>query len=232
MDQAIDIVVARVEEGRAQHGAAALVVTLNPEILMRSRTDAELHRIIAGAALIIPDGVGLVRALRRRGHRNVQRVTGVDLIEGYAPKAAALGHRIAMAGGAPGTAAEAARALVAKVPGLQVVLTDAGGPDQATADRLAAAGCDVVLAAFGGGRQEPFLETHLPAIGAAVGIGVGGALDFLSGRVRRAPVAVQRAGLEWAWRLLRQPWRWRRQLVLPRFWWLARREEAQARARH
>ncbi|HEV3123422.1 MAG TPA: WecB/TagA/CpsF family glycosyltransferase [Candidatus Dormibacteraeota bacterium] len=229
MDAAIDMVVAAVEAARAGRGSPALVVTLNPEILMRARADAELMRIIAGAALIVPDGVGLVRTLRRRGHPDAQRVTGVDLIVGYAPRAAALGHRVAMVGGAPGAAAEAARILESRVSGLQIVITDSGGPDRATAERLAASGCEVVLAAYGGGRQEPFLAAHLATSGAALGIGVGGAFDFLSGRVRRAPRMLQRAGLEWAWRLLRQPWRWRRQLALPGFWWLARREESRAR---
>ncbi|MCU1282841.1 MAG: hypothetical protein JWM53_6387 [bacterium] len=94
----------------------------------------------------------------------------------------------------------------------------------ATAERLRAAAPDAIFAAYGAGRQESFLAAHLTAIGAGVGMGVGGALDFLSGRVRRAPAPVRRAGLEWAWRLARQPWRVRRQAVLPLFWWLDRRE--------
>ena len=99
-------------------------------------------------------------------------------------------------------------------------------PTAATAVRLYEAQPDLVLAAFGAGRQEQFLERNLARIGAGAGIGVGGSLDFLAGRVRRAPSLVRRAGLEWAWRLAIQPWRVRRQAVLPVYWWLERREAA------
>jgi N-acetylglucosaminyldiphosphoundecaprenol N-acetyl-beta-D-mannosaminyltransferase len=93
-------------------------------------------------------------------------------------------------------------------------------------DGIGSAHPDLVLAAFGAGLQELFLARYLEAIDASVGIGVGGTIDYLSGRVRRAPVLLQRAGLEWAWRLGRQPSRLRRQSVLPRFWLLERREAA------
>jgi len=104
-----------------------------------------------------------------------------------------------------------------------------GPPGKATALELETAQPEVVLAAFGAGRQELFLDRYLGPIGAASGIGVGGALDFLAGRVRRAPSLVRRVGLEWAWRLTVQPWRVRRQSVLPVYWWLERREAAAER---
>ena len=210
-----------VDRGPEQGGA--MVVTLNPEILMRARREPDLAGWIGGAALIIPDGIGLVRVLRRRGLA-AERVTGVDLVEAYAPLAAARRHRLALCGAAPGVAAGAAATLTARFEGLQVVASDSGDPVAATAERLRTARPDVVLAAYGARLQERFLAEHLAATGAAVGIGVGGTLDFLSGRIRRAPAPLRRAGLEWAWRLLRQPWRWQRQSVLPVFWWLARRE--------
>jgi N-acetylglucosaminyldiphosphoundecaprenol N-acetyl-beta-D-mannosaminyltransferase len=101
-----------------------------------------------------------------------------------------------------------------------------GRPGKATASALEASKPDLVLAAFGGGRQELFLDRYLGSIGAAAGIGVGGSLDYLAGRVRRAPAGVRRLGLEWVWRLAIQPWRLRRQSVLPVYWWLERREAA------
>jgi len=97
------------------------------------------------------------------------------------------------------------------------------------AERLRAARPDVVCAAYGHGAQERFVGEHLAATGAAVGIGVGGSLDVLAGRVRRAPGVVQQAGLEWAWRLAREPRRLRRQSVLPVYWWRERREVGGAR---
>ncbi len=222
MESALDAVVGAARPERS--GAPLQVVTLNPEMVMRARRDPALGAIIEAAGLVVPDGIGLVLALRRRGHLDAGRVAGADLLERYAERAAPLGQRLALVGGAPGVAALAAAELERRHPGLRVVAADGGDPGTETADRLRAAAPDAVFAAYGAGRQESFLAAHLAAIGAGVGMGVGGALDFLSGRVRRAPAVVRRAGLEWAWRLARQPWRARRQAVLPLFWWLDRRE--------
>jgi len=226
MDGAVQALIRFVDEHRAGDAAPALVVTLNPEMVMRGRRDPQFRRAVESAALLVPDGIGIARALRRRGYPNAARVGGADLLAAYMPHAARLGHRLALAGARPGVAEEAAQRLTARYPNLQVVATDAGAPDAALARRLHDAHPDLVLAAFGAGLQELFLTRYLEAIDASVGIGVGGTIDYLSGRVRRAPVLLQRAGLEWAWRLGRQPSRLRRQSVLPRFWLLERREAA------
>jgi len=230
MQAAVRVLVGLVEDGR-QPGAGrpAVVITLNPEMVMRARHDARFRDIVESAALLVPDGIGLVRALRRRGHPEATRVGGTDLLLAYFPEAARLGHRVALAGAARGVAKLAAERLSRSHPGLQVVAADPGDPDVSLAGRLRQAGPDVVLAAFGAGRQERFLSENLAGIGAAVGIGIGGSLDYFAGRVRRAPQLVRRAGLEWAWRLARQPWRLRRQAVLPGYWWLERREAARMR---
>jgi N-acetylglucosaminyldiphosphoundecaprenol N-acetyl-beta-D-mannosaminyltransferase len=207
----------------------ALIITLNPEMVMHAQRDPAFATLLDHAALLVPDGVGIVNALRRRGHPVQQRVTGIDLLRAYAPHAAALGHRIALCGAAPGVAARAAAELMRETPGLRVVASDSGDPGPAVAERLQAARPDVVCAAYGHGAQERFLAEHLPKIGAAVGIGVGGALDVLAGKVRRAPAPVQKAGFEWAWRLAREPRRIRRQAVLPAYWWRERREAASLR---
>ena len=206
----------------------ALVVTLNPEMVMLARRDGEFASLLDSAALLVPDGIGIVRALRRRGHPQARRVGGADLITAYLPDAERRGHRIALVGGGPGVARAARDRMVAAQPRLLVVAASAGAPDAVTAARLRDSRPDIVLAAFGAGRQERFLAEHLDGIGAGAGIGVGGSLDFLAGRIRRAPAAVRRLGLEWAWRLAIQPWRIRRQAVLPVYWWLERREAARA----
>ncbi|MBJ7593928.1 MAG: WecB/TagA/CpsF family glycosyltransferase, partial [Candidatus Dormibacteraeota bacterium] len=107
--------------------------------------------------------------------------------------------------------------------GLDVV-ADGGDPTAATAARVGAGEPAVVAAAYGAGRQERFLREYLPAMYGRVGIGVGGTLDYLAGTARRAPALVRQAGLEWLWRLAQEPSRWRRQLALPQFWFLERRE--------
>ena len=203
----------------------ALVVTLNPEMVMRARRDPDFAATLEGAALLVPDGVGVVRALRRRGFRRAVRVGGADLLEAYLPHAVARGDRVALVGGVAGVADAAAAALRRRHPGLDVV-ADGGDPDAGTAARVAALGPALVCAAYGAGAQERFLRDHLRGIGAAAGIGVGGTLDYLAGRLRRAPALLRSAGFEWLWRLMLEPSRWRRQLVLPHFWWLERREVA------
>jgi N-acetylglucosaminyldiphosphoundecaprenol N-acetyl-beta-D-mannosaminyltransferase len=232
MDAAVRALVDAVERRRADDMTPpALVVTLNPEMVMLARRSPVFRATLESAALVVPDGIGLVRALRRRGHAEAERVGGADLISAYLPDAERRAHRIALAGGAPGVAAAARDHMVASHPALQVVAVNDGAPTRATAAMLGVSKPEVVLAAYGAGRQERFLEYTLGEIGASAGIGVGGALDFLAGRVRRAPLVVRRLGLEWAWRLALQPWRVRRQSVLPMFWLLERREaSAQARS--
>lgn len=201
----------------------AVVVTLNPEILMRARREPDFRDLLEAAALIVPDGIGLVRALHRRGYRHAVRVGGADLLEAYLPHAQRLRHRVALVGAGPGVAERAARVLERSFPGVDLV-ADGGDPTRETAQRVARTAPAFVAAAYGAGRQERFLRDHLGTMRGRVGVGVGGTLDYLAGTARRAPAPVRRAGLEWLWRLLREPSRWRRQLVLPQFWWLERRE--------
>jgi N-acetylglucosaminyldiphosphoundecaprenol N-acetyl-beta-D-mannosaminyltransferase len=223
----MDAAVRRLADLIGAHDASggAVVVTLNPEMVMRARREPDFARILESAALVVPDGVGLVRALRRRGFPQAVRVGGVDLVDAYTPQALERGERIALVGGAGDVASRAADQLRSRHPGLDVV-ADSGDPDFATAARVAEHSPQLLCVAYGAGRQERFLRDHLRTIGAAAGIGVGGTLDYLAGTARRAPRVVRSAGFEWLWRLALEPRRWRRQLVLPQFWWLERREVA------
>jgi N-acetylglucosaminyldiphosphoundecaprenol N-acetyl-beta-D-mannosaminyltransferase len=227
MDVAVKLIGAAVDDARAgkPRGSNGLVVTLNPEILMQARRRRQLAQVLEDAYLIIPDGAGLVTALRRRGFRKQRRVTGIDLVSSYLPQAEKLGHRVAFVGAAPGIAERAAELVRRKFPDLKLI-ADSGDPNPETVIRIRESRAEVVLAAYGGGVQEIFLEQHLGEMGAAVGIGVGGTLDYFAGAVKRAPKLVRDANLEWGWRLAMQPWRIKRQLVLPQFWWLERREAA------
>ncbi len=232
MATAVQTLVEMVERRRADATShPAVVVTLNPEMVMMARRSPAFSSVLESATLVVPDGIGLVRALRRRGHPEAERVGGADLIGSYLPEAERRAHRIALVGGAPGVAGAARDRMVEIHPALQVVAVSDGPPGGATASEVETARPEVVLAAFGAGRQELFLDRYLGPIGAATGIGVGGSLDYLAGGVRRAPAVVRRVGLEWAWRLALQPWRVRRQSVLPVYWWLERREAAALRVR-
>ena len=201
--------------------AARHVVTLNPEMVMAARVDSSLRAIIQAADLVVPDGAGVVWALRRAGARQVERIPGVDLLVALAERAAGRGWRVFLLGAAPGVAEEVARRLRARFPGLAIAGTYAGEPaiteDAHQAALVRASQAGMLFVAYGTPAQERWIARNRERLGAVVAIGVGGAFDLLAGRVLRAPLWMRRAGMEWAYRLWRQPWRWRRMLALPRF---------------
>jgi len=215
-DEAVARCVAFVADGRRS------VVTPNPEIVMAARADRALRHALARADLAIPDGGGLLLAARLWGQPFRAQVRGSDLTTRLLAEAATRGWRVFLLGGTPGVAEEAAIHSKARWPALRIVGTDAGRADEthdpATRDAIAAAGrVDLLLVAFGAPRQEGWLARNLSQLDVGVALGVGGTLDFLAGRVRRAPRPIRRAGLEWLFRLIVQPWRWRRQLGAARF---------------
>jgi N-acetylglucosaminyldiphosphoundecaprenol N-acetyl-beta-D-mannosaminyltransferase len=203
-----------------------VVTTPNPEFVMLARADPVFRAALARAALNIPDGIGLVLAARLAGDRLREHVQGTDLVLMLAAESARAGHRWFLLGGHDAVAARAADALRAQFPGLQVVGAEPGSPwssdDPETRRRIAAAQpVDVLLVAYGAPKQELWLDRNLAALGIPVGIGVGGVFNYLAGVAPRAPRWVRRLHFEWLHRLLTQPWRWRRQLVLPVFGALA-----------
>lgn len=216
MDEAMRRLVAFVEEGSPHQ-----VVTMNPEFIMRARVDKTFRAVLRRADLATADGAGLLLAARLLGFRLPQRVTGVDLIRHIVAEAASRGWRVFMLGAAPGVAEKAAVELRRVEPALHVAGTLAGSPSdvqfEAIRREIASARPHVLFVAFGAPAQDVWISRHQPVLRAPLAMGVGGAFDFLSGMKTRAPVWAQRAGLEWAYRLWREPWRWRRMLALPAF---------------
>ena len=222
MAQTLDGIAALIARHRANPDRpTAQLITLNPEMVMAARADPALRALIEGAALVVPDGIGVVWAARWRGWHLRERVTGIDLLAALAERAALRGWRILLLGGAPGVAEAAARELRAHHPSLIVSATHAGRSEPAAdawiTGRARASGADIVCVAFGVPAQEYWIARNQARMGAAVALGIGGALDMLAGRVPRAPCWMRHLGLEWAFRLWREPWRWRRMLALPRF---------------
>ncbi|MDI6869897.1 MAG: polysaccharide pyruvyl transferase CsaB [Bacillota bacterium] len=197
------------------------VVTLNPEIVMAARRRPALAEIIGQADLVTADGVGVVWAARRLGRPLPGRVTGADLVEALLEVGAQAGWHFYFLGAAPGVAEEAARAAVQRHPGLQVAGARHGyfpaGEAERVAREVAATAPDVLLVALGSPAQEEFIARHRRRLRAAVAIGVGGTLDVLAGRTRRAPAWLRRAGLEWLYRIARDPRRLKRALAIPAF---------------
>lgn len=198
------------------------VVTPNPEFVVTAQHNDAFREALRGAALAIPDGGGLLLAARLWGRPLREQVRGTDLVYRLAARGASAQRRWFLLGAAPGVADAAARVLGARYPGLRIVGTHAGSPraegDAETRAAVQAAGpVDVLLVAYGAPAQELWMARNVATLDVAVAIGVGGVLDYLSGRVRRAPRWLRELGLEWLFRLTTQPWRWRRQLALVQF---------------
>ena len=197
------------------------IVTVNTEFVMAAQKNIEFRQTINNAALVVADGIGVVWAPRFVGFPTPERITGTDTLIALAKRCAEKGFRLYLLGAAPGVAEQTGVCLQALAPGLQIAGTYAGTPalaeEDAIIERIHAANTDVLCVAYGAPSQELWIYRNLPRLPAAVAIGVGGAYDFLSGRQRRAPRAMQRIGLEWLYRLYREPWRWKRMLAIPHF---------------
>jgi N-acetylglucosaminyldiphosphoundecaprenol N-acetyl-beta-D-mannosaminyltransferase len=204
------------------------IATANPEFVMAAQQDASFGQVLAQADLCVADGVGLLWAARRLGAALPERVTGSDLTPLLARAAATHGWRLFLLGAAPGVAERTADILQQQSPGLRIAGVFAGSPAEVEApaivQRVVAAQPDVLLVAYGAPAQDLWIARHKAELGVPVMMGVGGAFDHIAGVQRRAPLWVQRIHLEWLFRLATQPWRWRRQLALPRFVWAVLRQ--------
>jgi N-acetylglucosaminyldiphosphoundecaprenol N-acetyl-beta-D-mannosaminyltransferase len=199
-----------------------VVTTPNPEFAMLARREHSFRAALDRASLNIPDGIGLVLAARLAGDQLREHVQGTDLVLMLAADSAKRGDRWFLLGGRGDVAERTARVLERDFPGLLVAGAMPGSPlvaeDVTSRSAILAAGqVDVLLVAYGAPKQEYWLDRNLVSLGIPVGIGVGGVFDYLSGSVPRAPRWVRRLHFEWCYRLISQPWRWRRQLVLPHF---------------
>jgi len=197
------------------------IITVNTEFVMEAQHNPAFHKAINEAALVLADGIGVVWGTHYIGTPTPERITGTDTLELVAKRCASLGYRLYLLGAAPGVAEAAAAHLQALAPGLQIADTYAGSPTSAEEDeiieRIRQAQADVLCVAYGAPAQDLWIQRNLSRLPASVAMGVGGAFDFLSGRQRRAPRTMQMLGLEWLYRLYREPWRWRRMLAIPRF---------------
>ena len=217
MLQSLDLIGAFVSQGREE---LKQVVTINPEGVWLAVKDPDLAGIIDNAALVTPDGNGILWAAERLGAPLRERVPGIELLENICRRGAEEGWSVYLLGAKPGVAEKAAERLCEKYPGLNVVGCDNGyfrDREEQAIDAIRKAGPDVLFAALGMPYQEQWLHRHRKKLGCAVAVGVGGSFDVLAGLVRRAPVMWQRLKLEWLWRLLSDPKRWRRYLVIPRY---------------
>ena len=203
---------------RSRGGAYA--VTPNAEILLAAQSDPALRAALDGAALSLPDGIGVLLAARILGTPIPQRIPGVDFALALLERMAGEGRSVFLLGARPGVADEAARRLCRSCPGLRIAGTQNGyfsaAQEETLIERINAASPDLLMVCLGSPKQELWMRRSAARLRVGLMIGLGGTLDVLSGRVPRAPACWRRCGMEWLYRLLRQPSRLPRVTPLPR----------------
>ncbi len=199
------------------------IVTPNPELLVIANGDKEYRGILNGARLALPDGIGVMMAAKLLGVTLMQRIHGVDLVESLCREASNRPITVGFLGAGPSVAEMTSECLVKKYPDLRVGLV-ADEWSKGLKDNKV----DILFVAFGSPKQEIWIANNLSILPAKVVIGVGGAFDFISGRVPRAPMFLRRIGLEWLFRLIIQPWRIKRQLSLIKVAYLVIKEKLKA----
>lgn len=200
-------------------GGTHYVVTPNAEFVQRAQKDETFQAALNGADLVLPDGIGVVYAAKILGRPLQGRVPGCDFAAQLCNWMAQNGKKLFLLGAKPGVAEQAAENLCKTYPGLIVCGTHDGyfKEDGPVVQVIREAGADVVFVCLGAPKQENWMIEHGDATGASFLIGLGGSLDVFAGTVKRAPEIWQKLGLEWLYRLLKQPSRIGRMAKLPLF---------------
>lgn len=199
--------------------AGQYVVTPNSEIVYACRDTAGLAKVLNQASLVLPDGIGVVYASKILGRPLKQKVAGIDFAARLAGELAKRGKSLFLLGAKPGVAEQAAERLKEQYPGLAVAGVHDGyfQEDGPVVTEIARSGADAVFVCLGAPRQEFWMASNGAATGAKILVGLGGSLDVFAGVSARAPDIWVRLGLEWLYRLIREPWRFKRMCRLPLF---------------
>lgn len=218
-DQWMEAIDSWIKQGSLQHH----VCTVNPEFMMIAQKDSIFAGVLKRASICVPDGVGLLWASKRLGEPIPQRVTGSDGVPRIAQEANERGWKLFFLGAGEGVAQKAADVLHEKHPNLQIVGIYGGSPSPDEEDKIVQmvndSGADILLVAYGAPKQDLWIARNLPRLKCKMAMGIGGSFDFIAGIVPRAPIWMQKNGLEWLYRLYLQPSRIGRMTRLPRFVW-------------
>jgi N-acetylglucosaminyldiphosphoundecaprenol N-acetyl-beta-D-mannosaminyltransferase len=197
----------------------AFIVAINPEKIIKAQEDPALMKLLNSADFQIPDGIGVILASKFKGGQIRERVTGIDMMLKLCETAAKHQKRIFLYGGKPGRADEAKVKLEEMYPGIQISGTLHGyeKDQQIVSQTINLSQADIIFVAMGSPAQENWIIANKDSLHPSVYQGVGGSFDVISGKIERAPESFQKLGLEWLYRLMKEPWRIKRQAVLPLF---------------
>ncbi len=206
---ALKLTLQRLQENNNTH-----IVTINPEIIQAGSKDEELKTILKSADLTIADGVGVMLALKLSGVKDASRIPGVDFAFNLLKEAAKLNYPVALVGSKDEIINKACENLKLKIPDLNITYCHNGffdkNEESIIQQEIIRTSPKIVLVAMGGKKQEMFIKDLKDKIEGCVFIGVGGSFDVWSGYVKRAPVVFQKLGLEWLYRVISQPSRFKR----------------------
>jgi N-acetylglucosaminyldiphosphoundecaprenol N-acetyl-beta-D-mannosaminyltransferase len=197
----------------------AFIVAINPEKIIKAQEDESLRKLLNSADFQIPDGIGVILASKFKGGQIRERVTGIDTMLKLCETAAKHEKKVFLYGGKPGRADDAKVKLEEMYPGIQIVgsLDGYQKDKQLIADTINQSEADIIFVALGSPAQENWIVANKDSLYPSVYQGVGGSFDVISGKIERAPESFQKLGLEWLYRLVKEPWRIKRQAVLPLF---------------
>jgi N-acetylglucosaminyldiphosphoundecaprenol N-acetyl-beta-D-mannosaminyltransferase len=204
---------------KIDHREKAFIVAINPEKIIKAQEDESLRKLLNSADFQIPDGIGVILASKFKGGQIRKRVTGIDTMLKICEAAAKHQKKVFLYGGKPGRADEAKAKLEEMYPGIQIVGTQHGYEKDQEVVRSAIneSQAEIIFVAMGSPAQENWIIANKSTLHPSVYQGVGGSFDVISGRIERAPESFQKLGLEWLYRLMKEPWRIKRQAVLPLF---------------
>ncbi|MFB4167172.1 WecB/TagA/CpsF family glycosyltransferase [Virgibacillus sp. JSM 102003] len=197
----------------------SFIVAINPEKVLKAEKDKDLLQLLNKATYQIPDGVGILIASKFRNGNINERITGIDMLMTLCKTASENGKNVFLYGAKPGVAEQAKQNLEAKLPNLSIVgVIDGYEKDQESIKRqINDANPDIIFVALGSPAQEYWILNNMEQLNVNIFQGVGGSFDVLSGNIKRAPAFFRKFGLEWFYRLIKEPFRIKRQLKLPLF---------------
>ncbi|CAM3848309.1 WecB/TagA/CpsF family glycosyltransferase [Aeromicrobium ponti] len=213
-DEILDDLRSRISEGKQ-----STVIAVNPEKVITANKNPLVKELINESTYQIPDGIGMILASKVKGGSLKERVTGVDMMERLLRFAAEEGHGVFFYGAKEEVVSEAKRKLEERFPTLNIAGYENGytKDNQALVDKINASGAKLLFVALGSPKQELWIKENMKHLNVKVFQGVGGSFDVFSGRTKRAPEFYRRFGLEWLYRLMKEPKRIKRQMNLPKF---------------
>lgn len=214
MDEAVEIALGFMQERRACYAC-----TPNPEIVMAAKGDAALRAALSGAELVLADGVGITKAAAMLGTPLKSRVPGIDFASNVISRLAQRGGSVYLLGAKPLVAEAAAEKLTQTYPGIVIAGTNDGyfTDDAPVIEKINAASPDFLMVCLGSPKQELWMSANAGRLSCGLMAGLGGSLDVMAGNVQRAPETWRRLGLEWLYRVIKEPKRLGRVMKLPAF---------------